>query len=48
MHEFFDEVYVNVQDAALKGNRLALLTLVNRVFSASVADLKDVERPAEG
>jgi len=42
LHVFFEKVFVNVEDKALKGNRLALLKNINRLISESFADLSQV------
>lgn len=39
LHDFFDDVLVNVTDQALKKNRLLLLYRINRLFTEKVADL---------
>ncbi len=46
VHEFFEKVFVNVPDEALKRNRLALVRAVNRLF-ARVADLSRVTEGRE-
>jgi glycyl-tRNA synthetase beta chain len=43
VQEFFARVFVNVEDAALRGNRLALLARIHRLFASRVADLSLVE-----
>jgi glycyl-tRNA synthetase beta chain len=40
VHEFFDKVYVNVEDAEIRRNRIALSWAVNRLFVENIADLK--------
>jgi glycyl-tRNA synthetase beta chain len=45
LHRFFDKVFVNVEDQALRANRMALLRRANRLFSSAVADLSRVVRP---
>ena len=45
LHRFFDQVFVNVEDQALRANRMALLRRANRLFSSAVADLSRVVRP---
>jgi len=45
LHRFFEKVFVNVDDAALRANRMALLRRANRLFSSAVADLSRVVRP---
>jgi glycyl-tRNA synthetase beta chain len=42
LHVFFEKVFVNVEDEALKRNRLALLKSINRLISATFADLAQV------
>jgi glycyl-tRNA synthetase beta chain len=42
VHAFFEKVFVNVEDPAVRGNRLSLLREINRLFAASVADLAKV------
>ncbi len=39
LHDFFDEVLVNVEDPDLRRNRLVLLSKINRLYSEKVADL---------
>jgi glycyl-tRNA synthetase beta chain len=39
VHAFFEDVYVNVDDAAIRQNRLALCRAVNRLFTGGFADL---------
>ncbi|MFA5389115.1 MAG: glycine--tRNA ligase subunit beta [Candidatus Omnitrophota bacterium] len=39
LHEFFDNVLVNAEDAALRGNRLAMMQAVNRLYTNGIADL---------
>ncbi len=47
VQEFFAQVFVNVEDAAVRANRLALLRRVHALMAARVADLSLVEvRPA--
>ena len=48
VHAFFAAVYVNVDDAAVRANRVALLGKVNELFAARVADLARVEKDAVG
>jgi len=47
VHEFFEKVFVNVDDQAIRANRLALLREVNDLFGGPVADLSKVEKRAE-
>jgi glycyl-tRNA synthetase beta chain len=42
LHEFFDKVFVNVEDEGVRRNRLLLMREVNRLFSTRVADLSDI------
>jgi glycyl-tRNA synthetase beta chain len=42
VHAFFDEVFVNVDDEAVRTNRLALCRAVNRALTARFADLAKV------
>ena len=39
LHEFFDQVMVNVKDEAVQQNRLALLRAINALYTERVADL---------
>lgn len=43
VHDFFEQVFVNADDAQLRRNRLALLRDVNLVFTAYLADLSLIE-----
>jgi len=42
VHAFFERVFVNVDDEALKQNRLALMKRINRLFTQRIADLSQV------
>jgi len=42
LHEFFETVYVNVDDVAIRNNRLALLRAINRLYSDRIADLSQI------
>jgi len=42
LHEFFEKVFVNVEDADVRANRLLLLRRINRLFSAKFADLAQI------
>ena len=44
LHTFFDEVYVNVEDARVRSNRLALIKTINLAYSGRVADLALIVR----
>ncbi len=46
VHAFFEKVFVNVEDPALRANRLALLREVNGLFGGPVADLSKVAKRA--
>ncbi len=39
LHDFFDKVLVNVEDKALRLNRLAIMKAINRLYAEHVADL---------
>ena len=45
LHRFFDEVFVNAEDAAVRGNRLALLLAVDAAL-LRFADLCRIAKPA--
>ena len=47
VHEFFDRVFVNVDDQALRYNRLALMKRINALYAERIADLSEIV-PAEG
>jgi len=42
LHQFFEDVFVNVDDENLRGNRLHLLRHINRLYSARIADLSEI------
>jgi glycyl-tRNA synthetase beta chain len=42
VHAFFDKVFVNVEDAELRRNRMALCRAVNRLLTSRLADLARV------
>jgi len=44
LHEFFDKVLVNVEDASLRENRRALMKAINRLYVDRVADLSVVSQ----
>ena len=44
LHTFFEKVYVNVEDEAVRRNRLTLLKLINALYADRVADLSQVPR----
>ena len=39
LHEFFDNVLVNAEDASLRQNRLAMMQAINKLYTNDVADL---------
>jgi glycyl-tRNA synthetase beta chain len=41
LNEFFEKVFVNVDDSAVRNNRLALLANIYRMYADSVADLAE-------
>jgi glycyl-tRNA synthetase beta chain len=41
LHEFFEKVFVNVEDQALRANRLALVGAIYRLYAESIADLAE-------
>jgi len=41
LHEFFAKVFVNVEDQALRANRLALVGAIWRLYAESIADLAE-------
>jgi glycyl-tRNA synthetase beta subunit len=41
---FFEKIFVNVDDAALKTNRLTLLKKINQLYSKGIADLSRIPR----
>ena len=43
-HTFFDKVYVNVEDHALKNNRILLNQKINQLYSGDIADLSRIPR----
>ena len=42
VHVFFDKVYVNVDDAAVRNNRLLMLKRINELYSRGIADLSQI------
>ncbi|MFA5794502.1 MAG: glycine--tRNA ligase subunit beta [Candidatus Brocadiia bacterium] len=43
-HTFFDKVFVNVEDKALRDNRIALNRNINRLYFDNIADLSQIPR----
>ncbi len=44
LHDFFDHVLVNAEDAALRENRMAIVAKVNRLYTEKIADLSALSR----
>jgi glycyl-tRNA synthetase beta chain len=44
LNDFFDHVLVNAEDAVLRENRMALVSKVNRLYTAKIADLSVLSR----
>lgn len=44
VHRFFDRVFVNVENAEVRLNRMKLLRTINLLYSEKVADLSEVRR----
>jgi glycyl-tRNA synthetase beta chain len=42
VHEFFEKVFVNVEDAAIRTNRMVLNWKINRLYVDSIADLSKI------
>lgn len=42
VHLFFEKVFVNVEDARLRNNRLAIMKKINQLFSERIADLSQI------
>ena len=42
LHVFFEKVFVNVEDDAIRTNRLTLLKRINKLFADRVADLSQI------
>jgi glycyl-tRNA synthetase beta chain len=42
VHLFFEKVFVNVEDARLRNNRLAIMKKINLLFSERIADLSQI------
>ena len=41
---FFDQVLVNAEDAAVRENRMALVSKINRLYTVGIADLSALSR----
>jgi glycyl-tRNA synthetase beta chain len=52
VHTFFDKVFVNVEDEAIRNNRLLLIRSINKLYSEKIADLSQMnmsnDKPAGG
>ena len=48
LHDFFNQVMVNVEDPAIRANRHALMKRVNRLYTEKVADLSALSRLDQG
>ena len=44
LHDFFDQVLVNAEDTAVRENRMALVSKINRLYTAGIADLSALSR----
>jgi glycyl-tRNA synthetase beta chain len=44
LHDFFENVLVNAEDAALRENRMALVAKISRLFTGKLADLSALSR----
>ena len=44
LHDFFDGVLVNAEDAGVRANRMALVAKINRLYAARIADLSTLSR----
>lgn len=44
VHDFFDQVMVNVEDAKIKTNRQSLMKQINRLYTEHLADLSVISR----
>jgi glycyl-tRNA synthetase beta chain len=44
INDFFDLVLVNAEDAALRENRMALVSRINRLYTSGIADLSALSR----
>ncbi len=48
LHDFFEQVMVNVEDAKIRANRQALMRQINRLYSERVADLSVLSKLDQG
>jgi len=42
LHQFFEDVFVNVEDEKVRNNRLQLVRHINRLYSKRIADLSQI------
>jgi len=42
VHDFFDKVFVNVEDEAVRFNRLSLIRKINKLFTDRIANLAEI------
>lgn len=47
VHTFFDRVFVNVEDEAVRNNRLLLIKAINELYSEKIADLSQMNMSNE-
>ncbi len=47
VHTFFDKVFVNVEDEAVRNNRLLLIKTINELYSEKIADLSQMNMSGE-
>lgn len=47
VHTFFDKVFVNVEDEAVRNNRLLLIRSINELYSEKIADLSQMNMSGE-
>ncbi|GAN32677.1 MAG: glycine--tRNA ligase subunit beta [Candidatus Brocadia sp. AMX2] len=47
VHIFFDRVFVNVEDEAVRNNRLLLIKSINELYSGKIADLSQMDMSGE-
>ncbi|MEP9412719.1 MAG: glycine--tRNA ligase subunit beta [Candidatus Brocadia sp.] len=47
VHIFFDRVFVNVEDEAVRNNRLLLIKSINELYSRKIADLSQMNMSGE-
>ena len=48
LNKFFESVFVNAEDLAIRKNRLALLRDVNQLYTANIADLSKIRLISKG